>query len=105
MESTDSRIIVCCDCVSATEIFTVSKQSFVTAVSVTAVICFISGGVLGMLCLYIILRLKQSHATKNDQHVVNQPPIPVYEDIRTTSCDKPTIELSENVAYGQTQVH
>ena len=39
-----------------------------------------------------------------DQHVVSQPPIPVYEDIHTTSCDKPTIELSENVAYGQTQV-
>ena len=73
------------------------------AVSLASVICFISGGVLGMLSLYIILRCKQSHATKN----VSQPPlspIPVYEDIHTTSCDKPTIELSENVAYGQTKV-
>ena len=51
------------------------------------------------------MRCKQSHATKNDQHVESQPPIPVYEDIHTTSCDKPTIELSENVAYGQTKVH
>ena len=76
-----------------------------SAVGLTAVICFISGGVLGMLCLYIILRCKQSHAAKNDQHVESQPPIPVYEDIHTTSCDKPTIELSENVAYGQTEVH
>ena len=58
-----------------------------------------------MLCLYIILRCKQSHAAKNDQHVESQPPIPVYEDIHTTSCDKPTIELSENVAYGHTKVH
>ena len=58
-----------------------------------------------MLCLYIILRCKQSHAAKNDQHVVSQPPIPVYEDIHTTSRDKPTFELSENVAYGQTKVH
>ena len=106
-ESTNSMIVVCCDCVSATEIFTVSKQSFATAVSVTAVICFTSGRVLGMLCLYIILRYKQSqcHATKNDQHVVSQPPVPVYEDIHTTSCDKQTIELSENVAYyGQNSV-
>ena len=80
------------------------RLSYGTAVSVTAVICFISGGVLGMLCLYIILRCKQSHATKNEQHVVSQPPIPVYEDIQSTSCDKPTIELSENVAYGKTKV-
>ena len=75
------------------------------AVSLASVICFISGGVLGMLCSYIILRCKQSHAAKNGQHVVSQPPIPVYEDIHTTSCDKPTIELSENVAYGHTKVH
>ena len=73
--------------------------------SLTAIICFVSGGVLGMLCLYIILRCKQSHATKNDQHVVSQPPIPVYEDIHTTSSDsdKPAIEFCENVAYGQGQ--
>ena len=76
------------------------------AVGLASVICFISGGVLGMLCLYIIiLRCQQSHAAKNGQHVVSQPPIPVYEDIHTTSCDKPTIELSENVEYGQTKVH
>ena len=58
-----------------------------------------------MLSLYIVLRCKQSHAAKNDQHVVSQPPLPVYEDIQTMSCDKPTFELSENVAYGQTKVH
>ena len=74
------------------------------AVCLASVICFISGGVLGMLCLYVILRCKQSHAAKNGQHVVSQPPIPVYEDIHTTSCDKPTIELSENVAYGHIDV-
>ena len=93
------QLLYVCDCVSATENFIVPYGA---AVSVTAVICFISGGMLGMLCLYIILRCKQSHASK---HVVSQPPIPVYEDIHTTSCDTPTmIELSENVSYGQTKV-
>ena len=75
------------------------------SLSRTAVICstvfFVLGIVLGMLCLYFILRCKQSHANKNDQPAETQPPLPVYEDIHVSppSDNKHVIELNENVAY------
>ena len=55
-----------------------------------------------MLCLYFIMRYKQSHGNKNDRPAVN--PLPVYEDIQvsptSTGDDKQVIELKENIAYG-----
>ena len=60
-----------------------------------------------MLCMYFIMRCKQSHTTKNDQPdvVLDKLPVPVYEDIDTHALpqspkNKKTIELKENVAYG-----
>ena len=77
------------------------------ALSLTAVICstifFVLGTVFGMLCLYFILRYKQSHAIKTDQPAETQPPFPVYEDIHVSppsTHNKQVIELKENVAYG-----
>ena len=75
--------------------------------TLSAVICstvfFVIGTIFGMLCLYFILRYKQSHANKYDQSAETQPPLPVYEDIHvsppSTADDKQVIELNENVAY------
>ena len=76
--------------------------------TLTGVICstvfFVVGTVFGMLCLFLILRYKQSHANKNDQRAETQPPLPVYEVIHvsppSTGNNKQSIELKENVAYG-----
>ena len=69
-----------------------------------SVILRIRGTVFGMLCSFLILRYKQSHANKNDQPAETQPPLPVYEDIHvsppSTGNNKQCIELKENVAYG-----
>ena len=83
------------------------------ALALTAVICSTVFFLLGMLCMYFLMRCKRSHATKNDRPadvVLPQLPVPVYEDIDIHRLDKPvsprspgskqTIELKENVAYG-----
>ena len=81
------------------------KPSYGIAISLTAVICstsfFVLGCVVGVLSLHCILKYKKSSTTESDQHV----PVPVYEDVRTTSSDKKPIELNENIAYGETQIH
>ena len=84
------------------------QLSYGGALTLTGVICstvfFVVGTVFGMLCSFLILRYKQSHANKNDQPAETQPPLPVYEDIHvsppSTGNNKHSIELKENVAYG-----
>ena len=83
----------------------VSRQlSYGGALTLTGVICSTVFFVLGMLCSFLILRYKQSHANKNDQPAETQPPLPVYEDIHvsppSTGNNKQNIELKQNVAYG-----
>ena len=74
------------------------------ALTLTGVICSTVFFVLGMLCSFLILKYKQSHANKNDQPAETQPPLPVYEDIHvsppSTGNNKQSIELQGNVAYG-----
>ena len=84
------------------------QLSYGGALTLTGVICstvfFVVGTVFGMLCSFLILRYKQSHANKNDQPAETQPPLPVYEDIHvsplSTRNNKQSIELQGNVAYG-----
>ena len=78
------------------------------AITLTAVSCstvfFVIGCVVGVLSAHCISKNKKTSTAdhETEQHV----PVPVYEDVLTTSCDKQTIELNENVAYyGQTKVH
>ena len=83
------------------------QLSYGEAVTLFVVICstvfFVIETIFGMLCLYLILRYKQSHANKNDQPAETQPPLLVYEDIHVspplTADNKQVIELNENVAY------
>ena len=73
------------------------------ALALSAVICSTIFFMLGMLCMYLTMRCKQSHTTKNDRPdvVLAQLPAPVYEDIDLHAPKiKQTIELKENVAYG-----
>ena len=78
--------------------------SYGAAITLTAVVCstvfFVLGCVVGVLCLHCILKYYKASTTESEQHV----PVPLYEDVHTRSCDKQTIELNENVAYGQTKV-
>ena len=80
------------------------QMSCGAAITLTAVICstvfFVIGCVVGVLSVHCILKYKKASTTESEQHV----PVPVYEDVHTTSCDKQTIELNENVAYGQTNI-